>query len=659
MTTTSRVISRLFVVLLSVTLFVALSVAGCGESGTESKKEAGTAKTVKANQKADLKAKKAVEDRYNVPLGNRQSKGPENALVTIVEISEFQCPFCSRVLPTIKKIMDTYKGKVRVVWVNNPLPFHKDAGPASEAALAAGEQGKFWEMHDKLFANQKQLKRDNLDSYAKELGLDMDKFAKAMDSGKFKAQIKKDQELAKRFAARGTPHFFVNGIRVKGARPFDSFKTVIDAELKKAEKFKNSKNIYAEVVKGAKTKADAPKKNDRRKPQEDKNIYKVATGDKGSAKGNVDGALITIVEFSDYQCPFCTRAEKTVDQVVEAYGDKVRVFFRHNPLPFHKQAKNAAAATLAARNQGKFWEMHQILFDNQKALKTDKIDEVLAGFAGKIGLNVAKFQKDMKSEAIKKEIEKDMAEAKNFGSRGTPGFFINGRKLVGAQPMAKFKTLIDELLKDATKSGKTGDALYAELTKNGKTKAEAPKRQNRPKEDPNKVYNVPAGSSYYKGGKNAKVEIIEFSEFQCPFCSRVIPTLKKLDEKYGNDIKVVFKHSPLPFHKDAPMASEAALAAGDQGKFWEMHDLLFKNHKQLKRENLETYAKELGLDMAKFNSALDSGVFKAQIAEDKKLAQKVGARGTPTFFINGKKLVGAQPFDAFDKAIQAALKAKK
>lgn len=657
MAKTSTVISRLFVALLFVTIFVALSMAGCGESGNEKAK---AEKQVKV-EKAAPSAKKAQEDRYNVPLGNRPFKGEKNALVTIVEISEFQCPFCSRVLPTIKQIMDTYKGKVKVVWVNNPLPFHKDAGLAAEASLAAGEQGKFWEMHDLLFANQKQLKKDNLVEYAKQIGLDMDKFNQALDNGKFKSAIKADQELAKRFGARGTPHFFVNGIRVKGARPFADFKKVIDEELVKAEALqkKGVSDIYAEVVKGAKTKADEPKRNDRRKPEEDKNVYKVSTGNKASAKGNVDGALITIVEFSDYQCPFCTRAENIVKDVIKEYGDKVRVFFRHNPLPFHKQAKPASQAAIAARNQGKFWEMHEMLFKNQKSFKQGDINELLVGFAKKLGLNVDKFKKDMAAPETMKEIEADIKEAQNFGSRGTPGFFINGRKLTGAQPLPKFKALIDELLKVAEKSGKKGDALYAELTAKGLTKAKAPKRNKRQKEDPNKIYNVPAGNSYFKGGKNATVEIIEFSEFQCPFCSRVNPTIKKIVEKYGNDVKIVFKHSPLPFHKDAELASEAALAAGDQGKFWEMHDILFANQKTLKRENLEAYAKQIGLDMNKFKKALDSGVYKTQIQEDKKLAQKVGARGTPTFFINGKKLVGAQPFDAFDKAIQEAMKRKK
>ncbi|MHC4838975.1 MAG: DsbA family protein, partial [Planctomycetota bacterium] len=118
---------------------------------------------------------------------------------------------------------------------------------------------------------------------------------------------------------------------------------------------------------------------------------------------------------------------------------------------------------------------------------------------------------------------------------------------------------------------------------------------------------LPVGSSYAQGSDKALVTIIEFSEFQCPFCARVLPTMNKIKETYGDKVRIVFKHNPLPFHKDAPLASEAALAAGEQGKFWEMHDKLFENQKKLKRADIDGYAQEIGLDMAKFKADLDSG----------------------------------------------------
>jgi len=110
-----------------------------------------------------------------------------------------------------------------------------------------------------------------------------------------------------------------------------------------------------------------------------------------------------------------------------------------------------------------------------------------------------------------------------------------------------------------------------------------------------------------KGPADAKVNIVAFSDFQCPFCSRVVPTLHEIEKTYGNKVRVFFRHNPLPFHADAPLASEAAVAAEQQGKFWEMHDKLFANQQNLKRPDLEKYAQEVGLDMGKFKAALDSG----------------------------------------------------
>jgi protein-disulfide isomerase len=177
-------------------------------------------------------------------------------------------------------------------------------------------------------------------------------------------------------------------------------------------------------------------------------------------------------------------------------------------------------------------------------------------------------------------IKRDQQLASTFGARGTPNFFINGRKVTGARPFPAFKTIIDEEIKKAEallKKGTPKANIYAELTKNGKTKAAAPAARKAPKED-KIVYTVPVSANdMVKGGKNAKITIVEFSEFQCPFCSRVNPTISKIQKEYGDKVRVVFKHNPLSFHKDAPLAAEAALAAAAQGKGWEMHDILFKN----------------------------------------------------------------------------------
>jgi len=156
----------------------------------------------------------------------------------------------------------------------------------------------------------------------------------------------------------------------------------------------------------------------------------------------------------------------------------------------------------------------------------------------------------------------------------------------------------------------------------------------------------------------APVTIVEFSEFQCPYCSRVLPTMDKIQETYGDKVAIVFRDYPLPMHKEAPKASEAGHCANEQGKFWEMHDVLFQNQRALQVDKLKGYAAQIGLDQAVFDECLDSGKHAATVEADTKAGAAVGVRGTPAFFINGQFINGAQPFENFQKIIDEELKAK-
>ena len=159
-----------------------------------------------------------------------------------------------------------------------------------------------------------------------------------------------------------------------------------------------------------------------------------------------------------------------------------------------------------------------------------------------------------------------------------------------------------------------------------------------------------------RGPADAKVTIVEFSDFECPFCSKAKLTVDKVMESYAGKVKLVFRHYPLPMHPNAPKASEAALCAGDQGKFWEMHDKLFENQRALGVDALKGYAKAVGVDEAKFTACLDSGEKAASVAEDVKAATEAGVNSTPTFFINGRELSGAQPEEEFKRVIDEELK---
>lgn len=166
---------------------------------------------------------------------------------------------------------------------------------------------------------------------------------------------------------------------------------------------------------------------------------------------------------------------------------------------------------------------------------------------------------------------------------------------------------------------------------------------------------VSAADAPSKGPANAPVTIIEFSDFQCPFCSRGKATMDQVVSTYGDKVRLVFRNFPLSFHQNAEKAAEAAQCANEQGKFWEYHDILFANQGALAVENLKQYAVDLKLDTAKFNSCLDSGKYAAKIQTDISDGQAAGVRGTPAFYINGRSISGAQPFENFQKVIEEEL----
>ena len=174
--------------------------------------------------------------------------------------------------------------------------------------------------------------------------------------------------------------------------------------------------------------------------------------------------------------------------------------------------------------------------------------------------------------------------------------------------------------------------------------------------DPKATYKVEVGDAYFKGGADAKVTIVEWSDFQCPFCSRVVPTIGEINKAYGDEVRIAFKHNALPMHNRARPAAVAAEAAGKQGKFWEMHDKLFANAKELTDENFVKWAGEMGLDVEQFKKDLADPAIGKKVDDNQKQGTTLGARGTPAFFVNGRYLSGAQPFDAFKALIDEEMK---
>ncbi|AKV02645.1 Periplasmic thiol:disulfide interchange protein DsbA [Labilithrix luteola] len=410
--------------------------------------------------------------------------GNRDAPVTVVVFSDFQCPFCSRVEPTLEQVKKTYgPGKVRLVWKNQPLPFHEKAKPAAEAAqavFALKGSDAFWKFHDTAFQNQKDLAPEAYEKWAVDAGVDANQFKSALASKKGSSKIDEDQQLATKVGANGTPSFRINGVELVGAQPFDKFKEAIDKELGKAQAKiaagTPKDQVYVAMSKeNFKAPAPKPAAAEPEEKEDTTTVWKVPVGN-APFQGKAD-APITIVEFSDFQCPFCKRVEPSLEKIRETYGDKVRIVWKHEPLPFHPRAEPAAELAVEARIQKGdkgFWEAHKRLFESQPKLEDADLEKIAAD----MGLDVAKVKTAIADKKHKALIDADNALGQSVQANGTPHFFVNGRRIVGAQPFDKFKAIIDEELKkyDDAKGRVAAKDYYDSVMKTAKESQAKAKR---------------------------------------------------------------------------------------------------------------------------------------------------------------------------------------
>lgn len=284
-------------------------------------------------------------------------------------------------------------------------------------------------------------------------------------------------------------------------------------------------------------------------------------------------------------------------------------------------------------------------------------------------MQLKKQEYDLKMQQLQKLLEEKLlgAEAKKAGLPSAQDF-INKNILKGDikisdaeyKKFVKEKNIPESNINDQVKErifaymkeqkrGELVQAYVAKLSKNAPVEVYFSK--------PKSNLQVDAGNSPFAGGEKAKVTIVEFSDFQCPFCSRAADTVNQIKKKYGNKIKIVFKHFPLPMHQQAMPASEAAMCVYEQSKdkFWKMHDILFKHQDKLSNDDLAKHAKEAGADEKKFKECFDAKKYAETIQKDLAYGEKLGVRSTPTFFINGQILSGALPIEQFSEVIDEEL----
>lgn len=575
----------------------------------------------------------------------RPYRGNPDAPVVMEEFSDFQCPFCGRfasqTLPSLNE-NQIAAGEVVMIYYDFPLTsIHPQAVAAANAARCAGEEGAaaYWAMHDLLFANPGQWSVPDpntvFSGYGQDLGLEMERFNECLQNQDFSAAIQADLDLGRSRGVRSTPTFFINEQPLIGAQPLAVFT-----------------NAIATVQEGGQIAAQPSEPSTA--PVQVPTPIAIPEDNIAGALGNPD-APVRIVEYSDYQCPFCQRhSVETLPQILSQMIETGQVYYILKDFPLesiHPEARAAANAARCAGDQDAYWQMHDALFasQNQWANQGSGATEVFAALAADLGLDVDTFEECVATTRHDALVQASMEEALSIGVRSTPTFFIDGYPLAGAYPFEVFTLIVDH-----AEAGTVAD-LYRE-------QAEQAAAQQQTPPEPSAPVDVPIDDAYSIGDPDAPVTIVEYTDYQCPFCLRhfrqTFPLIKANYIDTGL-VRYVFKDFPLTsIHPQAFAAAEAARCAGEQEAYVPMHDVLFTKQEEWSGRSdaaslFSQYAAELNLDTAQFDGCMSSGKYEAAVTADLEEGIGFGVGGTPTFFINGHYLSGAQPYQAFEQRINA------
>lgn len=362
-------------------------------------------------------------------------------------------------------------------------------------------------------------------------------------------------------------------------------------------------------------------------------------------------APVKIVEFSDFECPYCARfATDAWPQVRQVFVESGRVYWVFKDFPLdglHPNARLAAQAAHCAGEQDAYWEMHDALFQQQASWSgSGNPGATFKTLAGDLGLSQSDFDDCLDSERHAATVAAHVAEAQAAGLSSAPTFFFGGYPASGAIPFEGFEEIIGMM-----ERGELEQTIADSI------------RQAQATPTPRPIVDVPIGDAPTKGQADAPVTIVEYSDYQCPYCARyVLQTMPRIMTEYveTGQVRYAFKDFPLTFHTEAQLAAQAARCAGEQGAFWEMHDQLFASQDSWSGNSnaaavFSGFATDFGLDEADFTACLESERYADAVQADLMEGAGFGVGGTPAFFVNGQFISGAQPFEVFQAAIEAAL----
>lgn len=495
---------------------------------------------------------------YQIPVDGSPVLGPRNAPVTIVVYSDFQCPYSARANPELSRLVKEFSDQVRLVFRHYPLPGHQNAEQAAEAAALAHDQGKFWQYHNLLFANQHKLETQDLYEYARQLELDMSKFEAGMVNRKHRASIVGDVESGKKLGVRGTPAIYING---KPRRT-------------------RTANYFVELMPYIQNELTTDTGNESRR----------SLAPKPGVLAEIGGVKITETDLPRNEL---YRLEEALYYLKL---EQTKKLLENRLLSLEAESRRISVDSLFRAEIGMVTDMQEV----------DAQYRVFQGYVKNNPRLMALAEHEREADILR------LLEVR-----------VDPKLTFKEQVYSKLTGIVEGLRIDRLKP-----VLVAKLMrKYGAT------IQVKPPDKP--TYQIDTIGHPSLGPENAPITIVMFSDFQCPYSQKVMPTIYEVLERYPGELRLVFRHFPLRIHARAHLAHEAAECAHEQGVFWQYHDHLFAYQDALAKDDLRKHANDTGMDTIRFNGCLDSRRFEEKVRRDVHEARTYHVNSTPSFFVNG------------------------
>jgi protein-disulfide isomerase len=532
------------------------------------------------------------------------ARGAKAPLVVVTTFEDFECPYCSRVGPLSERVLETFPNDVQIQFRNYPLAFHPLAVPTARAAIAAGQQGKFWEMYDLLFKSQATWSKQHIEVEIT------------------KVEWAEDGETATITLNRGAPSCLM---AVDGKSGTCKYNEAVACSSKLASEC-------------------------------------TGFGVRGSDTGRLGRRLLFKV----------TKVDENESTAVVAADKRLTTEF------WEKKDLNNDGNDDGWEKKGLPTERLQRLVragDSVRIVRRGRTNDeaftnTLVTMAEKLGLDVDKFKADLipsdDGDSIKDRLNQDLAKAQRCGARGTPTILVNGLKVEKQLQDKSLTQVALRMIRDQIRRGML-------LLDQGVDRADVPAKLTSENLSSEKlaswlIQDVPLGAKALSttipsrpqpkkilgdrthlldlkraprlGAARSPHTLTVFSDFECPYCSRMAKPLHDLAEMAPGKVAIHFKHFPLGFHRRAKPAAVASYCAQKQGKFWEYHDAIFANARNLSDDDLRGHAKTLALDLKGFDDCIASKEASDFVDEDMAEGKKAGVRGTPTVLIDGRLYQG-------------------